>query len=232
MIKCRLVGVSYGKVTESFVELPSFTYIGVDRCRVSTAGVGACQDTAASGSEFNQTRGQDLGIGHDLHVAELAHIEVMAGVGGPTNENICGALDQTLPGHHALPMVVVHASSSEWLVDRRTGLLDLKKQRVVVVDSIEQHQEYPHADATHADYLLNCVDWIEASQQMSAVLLQGLPVRAVDGFGGGSLQVSPEGRLLGDPQCAIDLFGELLGGPGTCLLGSGFGNHRAGPLLI
>ena len=94
-----------------------------------------------------------LGIGDDLHVAELAHVEVPALDAGPTGEDVAGALHQLAAHDDPRAVVGVCARTEMGLVDRGPGLLELQEEGVVAVAALEQDEEDLHAHAADAHHL-------------------------------------------------------------------------------
>ena len=171
--------------------------------------VGAGQHLAAGGGELPEPRGDQLAVGDDLHVPELAHVVVVAAPGGPTDEDVRGALHQPLALDDPAAMVVVAARPAVRLVHRRSRLLDLQEQRVIAVAALQQDQVYPHPDAAHPDHLADGVDEREPVQQVAALVGQGVVVGGEQLLGEAVVAVLPDRRVLGDPQVPVAVLGEL-----------------------
>jgi len=98
------------------------------------------------------------------------------------------------------------------LEHRRLGLLELEKQRIVVVAAEHQHDPRPCADAADPDHLARRVDVAKPLQQMFAVTLQRAPVATVDGArelldiaaAGEVLDRHDQRRVADNPRLAID----------------------------
>lgn len=133
-----------------------------------------------------------LDDGRDLHVAQLAHVDVAAQRGArPAEEDIAGRLHQALAGHHALPLVGVQALACMGLQHRRARLLHLQEQRVVVRGH-EQAHAADGADAADADHLECVVEEVIAVEQRARVLGQAV---AVEGEHLGIVGRGPRGLI-------------------------------------
>src|SRR5262245_29891357 len=89
-----LEGVGLRKADHGRVEGSPLAEVGADGRRVAGGGVGASEDHSALTSELAQPRCHLLTRRDDLHVAELADVEVDARRGGPADEDVGRALDE------------------------------------------------------------------------------------------------------------------------------------------
>ena len=76
MVPLVLVGVATGEPAHGLGEHVALAHVGVDGLGVAGAGVRPGQRVAAGDAELDQDRGDQVGGGDQLHVAELAHVEV------------------------------------------------------------------------------------------------------------------------------------------------------------
>ena len=204
---------SDGRTHRSTGEVGALPDVGADRDGVPGAGVGRGERLAAGGRELTEDRGDQLQLRDDLHVAELAHVVVVAVQRPPAGEDVGGVLEEPLAVDHPGALAGMEARLRVGLVDRRPGLLDLQKQGIRAGAALEQHQIDPHPDAAHADDLADDVDHREVIQEAPPVLRQGQPVlgqQVVDQIG---LMIivdrDPDRRVLGDPRPAVGHRGQL-----------------------
>ena len=98
-------------------------------------------------SRVERERRRDHGLdeGRTLHVAQLAPVEVAIGLGAlrPAEEDVARGLHHSLALHHALAGMAVAALRQVVFENRRGRLLDLQEQRVVLVSTLQQHDERP-----------------------------------------------------------------------------------------
>ena len=172
---------------------------------------------AARGGERDQHRSDQVGGRDDLHVAVLAHVEVTAAEGAPTDEDVGGALHHALAGDDALAVVGVGARVGVRLVDRGSGLLALQEQGIGPGASGEEHQVDDHAHAAHPDHLADHVDGSEAVEERPAVLLERGPVAPEKVVDDVALLVvvdgDPQRGLGGDAGPAVRLVANLANAP-------------------
>ncbi len=168
-----LVGVGDGELPEALVEPAPLADVGGDGDRIAGAGVGAGQHAPARGGELAPGAARSAPrSGSPSCRGTGARRSRLPADRGPAGEDVGRALDQALADHHPLAVVGVPARLAVCLVHRRSGLLDLQKQRVGAAAPLEQDEEHAHADAAHADDLAGGVDEREAVEQVTPVLRQ------------------------------------------------------------
>ncbi|MCY1516800.1 hypothetical protein D9M68_514540 [compost metagenome] len=175
---------------------------------------------------------EDLGIhqfklGRQLHVAQLAHVEVPPERPlGPAQEQVAGRLHQALALDHAAPLVRRLRPLEETRHHRARGFLDLQEQRLVMlVDHQQDHAA--RADAADPDHLEGLVVAREMAQQPAPVgrqrrqvVLERLFQRLLGICHGQPVVARIEQRLLAtymedggrrvqDPPAAFHAFGQL-----------------------
>ena len=97
---------------------------------------------------------------------------------GPAQEDVAGGLHHPLALHDPLARLSVPALRQVILEHRSGRLLDLQEQWVLLVATLEQHDEGSGADAADAHDLAGHVDDLEALQEPAPIVLQGRPVGA------------------------------------------------------
>ncbi len=213
MVSLVLVGVKPGEAAELGGEFPAFSDVAVDGRGVSGPGVGPGQRLAAGGGELDQAGRDQLGGRDDLHVAELPDVVVLPVQRAPADEDVGGALQQSLAVDHSLAVIGVIAGAGVGLVHRGPGLLDLKEQRVGAGAALEQHQVDLHPHAAHPHHLPHHVDHGEPVEQAPPVLLESQPVLGEEVIGEVILFVvadrDPDRRIGGYPRAPVRHRGEL-----------------------
>ena len=92
--------------------------------------------------------------------------------------DVARGLHHPLALHDSLAGLAVAALRQVVLEHRRGRLLDLQEQRVLLIATLEQHDERPRADAADADDLAGDVDDFEALEQVAPIVLQRRSVGA------------------------------------------------------
>src|SRR6185437_10397895 len=100
-------GVGVRELADRRGERGAVADVGGDTCRVAAAGVGLGQGLRAGCGELGQVRGDFVAVGDDLHVPELAHVEVELADAGPAGEQVGRRLDEVLADDDALAVVRV-----------------------------------------------------------------------------------------------------------------------------
>ena len=107
--------------------------------------------SAQVGVVHHDTRREQLHQHLNLHVVELANIELPAGwPDGPTQEKVTGRLHHPVPVHNPLAMIWVNAFTGIRLQDRSPRFLDLKEKRIVGTGQQERNPA-PRSDAANAN---------------------------------------------------------------------------------
>ena len=96
----------------------------------------------------------------------------------PAEEDVARGLHHSLALDHSFAGLAVAALRQVVLQHRRGRLLDLQEQRVVLVSTLQQHDERPRPDAADAHDLAGHVDDLEPLEQVAAIVLQRLAVGA------------------------------------------------------
>ena len=111
MVALGLVGVGDGEVGDGLVEYVALAQVAADLGRLAGASVGTGQDMAAeSAIVAHDGRREDLDYRLDLHVLELADIELPAhGPFGPAEEEVARRLHEALADHDPLAVVGIDA---------------------------------------------------------------------------------------------------------------------------
>jgi hypothetical protein len=109
-----------------------------------------------------------------FHVSQLARVEVaFLPAAKPAEEDVTRGLHQPLPGHDAVSVVLVDARWRVAFQYRRSRLLDLEEQRVVLAAALEQHNESPGAHAADPNDLPGHVHKVVPVEQVAPIVLQG-----------------------------------------------------------
>lgn len=107
-----------------------------DLCRAAAGlGVGVGQGTSADSCISGEgTFVIVLEVRRDLHVAQLAHVEVAAaGAGGPAEEEVAGGLHQALALDHPLAFVAGAQLGFDVVGEHRAvGFLELQEERLLL----------------------------------------------------------------------------------------------------
>ena len=145
------------------------------------AGTGVCQGQGSpAGLRVERQCRRDHGLdeGRTLHVAQLAPVEVAIGIVGfrPAQEDVAHGLHESLALDHAFAGMLVAALRQVVFQDRRRRLLHLQEQRVVLISTLQQHDERPRPDTADAHDLVSHVDDLEPFEEEPAIVLQRLPV--------------------------------------------------------
>ncbi len=213
MISLVLIGIQLCEPAELGGEPGPFSDVAIDGHGVAGPGVGPGQCLAARGSELDKAGGNQLGGRDDLHVAELPDVIVLPVQRAPADEDVGGALDQPLAADHPRAVTPVAAGAGMGLVHRRSGLLDLKEQRVGAGAALKQHQVDLHPHAAHPDHLTHHVDHREPVEQALPVLLKRQPVLGQEALDDVRLLVvadrDADRRVLGDAGAPVHQGGEL-----------------------
>src|SRR4051794_31795790 len=143
VIALGLIGVGVRERTHGLVERPALADVGGDRDGIAGARVRAGEHLAAGAGELPEPRGDELAVGDDLHVPELAHVVVVAAACGPTDEDVRGALHQPLALDDPAAVVGVATRPAARLGDRGTRLLDLPGQRISPGAAFPQGPRHP-----------------------------------------------------------------------------------------
>ena len=97
---------------------------------------------------------------------------------GPAEEDVTRGLHQSLAMDNAFAGVAEPALRQVVFQHRRGRLLDLQEQRVVLISTLQQHDECAQPDAAHAHNLVGHVDDLEFLEEVPAIVLQRLAVVA------------------------------------------------------
>src|SRR4029453_11310742 len=137
----------------------------------------------------------------------------------PSQEDVARSLHHALSLHYSLTCLRKAALRQVILQDRSGRLLDLQEQWVLLIATLEQHDEGARADAADADDLPGHVDDFEAFEQVPPIrlqrgpgggeLLRGGGVHLVDRETGGPGQITQrddDRRLADDPVPTVDLL--------------------------
>src|SRR5215470_1442573 len=116
---------------------------------------------------------EELGERLELHVAELAHVEVTTlGPDGPAQEEIAGRLHESLADDHPLAAIGIGGGAYVGLEHRAACSLHLQEERIVGARREERDRASgPHAP--HSDHLGRDVLELVAIEEHPAILGQG-----------------------------------------------------------
>src|SRR5215475_3912514 len=87
-------------------ELPALADVASDGDRVAGSGMGTSQCFAACGRELGEPWRDQVDSRDDLHVAELAHVVVLAVQRAPSDEDVGGTLDKPLAFDNPFAMIL------------------------------------------------------------------------------------------------------------------------------
>ena len=138
MIPFGLIGTSFGEIGDHTLETLASTQIRRDLYKVAGAGVRSGQHPAADARIKDKLVGRHaLYLRRALHVSQLTSVEVPTGWDAkPPEEDIARGLHQPLTGNAALFLVLVDAFREVSFQHRSLRLLDLEKQRVILVAAL------------------------------------------------------------------------------------------------
>lgn len=135
MIPFSLIGTSFGEIGDHTIETLASTQIRRDLYTVAGAGVRSGQRPAADGRIKDELVGRHaLYLRQALHVSQLTPVEFPIGWAAKLpEEDIARGLHQPLTGNDALSLVLVDALREVNFQHRSLRLLDLEKQRVILI---------------------------------------------------------------------------------------------------
>ena len=114
-----------------------------------------------------------------LHVRKLTDIELPSFDLAPTEEDIGRTLGETLAEDHTVSLVL------EWQLEVNirsqngwVGFLDLKEERIVVVDTLKQNHPARGTDTPDPHHFAGHVDDVVARKQNPTIVAQRIDVRA------------------------------------------------------
>src|SRR5262245_12493578 len=148
-----LISIGLGEVGDGFVEYVALAKVSAYLCGLA----GACvrmreRPSAQFGILHHDTAGKSFDQHADLHVLQLPDITVPAfRTHRPAKGDVAGRLHETVPIHHPLAMVGIHAFSSISLQDRGPRFFHLEEKRIPFASQKEQDST-PGADAADADH--------------------------------------------------------------------------------
>jgi len=171
------------------------------------AGERASADAGVAGQRDGVER---RGIGRELHVAQLPHVELPSGGPlDPAEEDVRGRLHELLPHHHPLARLAERRGRGVLLEDAGHRLLRLHDDEVALVAALHEQDEGQQPHAADADDLVAHVDDVVAAEQLLAVAGKGglvLLQEPGDALGRVVAHVQPQeqGRLVEEPALPVD----------------------------
>src|SRR4029453_2019609 len=177
MVAFALIGIGDRERCNGFVEGVAPAEIAADLCRCTGAGVRARQRPGTDlGVLAHHARTEQLDHGPDLHVPELADVEIPAGLAlRPAEEDVARRLHQSVAVYNPLAMIAVDALAGVRLQDRGPRLLDLEEQGVLFARHQQRHGA-EGADAANPDHLDGDVLELIAVDEHPPVFLHAVPI--------------------------------------------------------
>src|SRR3954451_1159981 len=204
-----LAGVVVGELRHRCVERSAVADVGVNRRSITCCRMGAGEYSTTFLGELAEPPCDVLGRRNDLHVAELADVEVDALQAGPTDEDVGRALNEASPNGDTLTVVRIAAGFEEAFVDRRPGLFDLQEEKIVGTRTLEQEQMDAHPDASDPHDLAEFVDERVTVEEVATFLRERRAVRserALDDRPVGPIFTNPKWGRLNETSMAVDNF--------------------------
>ena len=177
MVAFALIGVGDRERCNGFVEGVGRAEVPADLCGRTGAGVRARQCPGANlGVLGHHARTEQLDHGPDLHVPELADVEMPAELAlRPAEEDVARRLHHSVPVHNPLAMIAVDALAGTRLQDRGPRLFDLEEQGILLAGHQQRHGA-EGADAADPNYLDGDVLEFRAVDEHPPVFLHAFPI--------------------------------------------------------
>src|SRR6266571_3701224 len=168
-----LVGVRLGEGSNGALEAIASPQVATDLGRITGARMGTGEGPTTQPAIVDETLGvQTRAIHGQLHVSQLANIQVDGIRFRPPKEEITGGLHDALPADDPLTMAGIGTGAEVTFEDRSLGLLDLEEERVAVLISPEQGNITARAHASHTDDLLGNINEVVFAQKEVPILLE------------------------------------------------------------
>ncbi len=168
-----LVGVRLGEGSKSALESLASPQVATDLSRVAGARMGTGESPATEPTVVDETLGgQTREIHGQLHVSQLANIEVDGVRFRPPKEEITGGLHDALSTDDPASMAGIGTGAKMTFEDRSLGLLDLEEERVAALVSLQQGDITARAHASHTDDLLGNINEVVFAQKEVPILLE------------------------------------------------------------